>query len=69
MDGHLVWEPAISSYLYSLETWQGGKRVGAAVGRGGVPASRMSNEGGHVERTIQVSLFLKSVLNLLAACR
>jgi hypothetical protein len=35
---------SISSYLYSLETWQGGKRVAAAVGRDGVTASRMSNE-------------------------
>jgi hypothetical protein len=79
MDGHLVWgrpregaaawEHAISSYLYSLETWQGGKRVAAAVGRGGVTASRMSNEGGHVEITTQVRLVLKSILKLLAASR
>jgi hypothetical protein len=79
MDGHLVWgrlrqgaaawELAISSYLYSLETWQGGKRVAAVVGGGGVTASRMSNEGGHVESTTQVHLYLKSILKLLAASR
>jgi hypothetical protein len=79
MDGHLVWgrlregaaawEHAINSYLYSLQTWQGGKRVEAAVGRGGVAVSRMSNEGGHVEGTTQVRLVLKSILKLLADSR